>query len=71
MKPAQIGFTVVSLAILAGAFDTWTFWWIETFVPLGGEYDAMINYLTVEKARFRDSLVIECHIDPSVRNTGF
>lgn len=176
MKPARMGFTVLSLAILAGAFDTWTFWWIfdyhlqikseqsiwslfcfrsiiycvwsflyfwikdqiqarerqldliraetaardaeilmlraqvaphflfnafnailadldqrpaslvplvqglsdyfryslttqqETFVPLGGEYDAMINYLTVEKARFRDSLVIECHIDPSVRN---
>jgi signal transduction histidine kinase len=40
----------------------------ETFVPLGGEYDAMINYLTVEKARFRDSLVIESHIDPSVRD---
>lgn len=39
----------------------------ETLVPLGGEFDAMTNYLTVEKARFRESLVIESHIDPSVR----
>lgn len=39
----------------------------ETFVPLGGEFDAMMNYLSVEKARFRDSLLIESHIDPSVR----
>jgi hypothetical protein len=39
----------------------------ETLVPLGIEFDAMVNYLTVEKARFRDSLVVETHIDPSVR----
>lgn len=39
----------------------------ETFVPLGGEFDAMINYLTVEKARFRHSLLVESHIDPAVR----
>ena len=39
----------------------------EMFVSLGEEFDAMINYLTVERARFRDSLIIECDIDPSVR----
>jgi len=37
-------------------------------VPLGDEFDAMTNYLTVEKARFRESLVVETHIDPSVRS---
>jgi len=40
----------------------------STFVPLGDEFDAMANYLTVEKARFRESLVVETHIDPSVRS---
>jgi two-component system, LytTR family, sensor kinase len=40
----------------------------ETYVPLGGEFDAMRNYLTVEKARFRDSLLVECHMDASVRD---
>lgn len=39
----------------------------EMFVSLGEEFDAMISYLTVERARFRDSLIIECEIDPAVR----
>lgn len=39
----------------------------DTFVPLGDEFDAMTNYLTVEKARFRESLLIESHIDPAIR----
>ncbi len=39
----------------------------KAWVPLGGEFDAMTNYLIVEKARFRDSLIIESHIDSSVR----
>jgi len=39
----------------------------DTLVPLGEEFDAIMNYLMVEKARFRDSLVIESHLDPKVR----
>ena len=39
----------------------------DTLVTLGEEYDAIMNYLMVEKARFRDSLVIESYLDPSAR----
>lgn len=39
----------------------------EVFVTMGQEYDAILSYLTVEKARFRDSLDIECHLDPEFR----
>lgn len=40
----------------------------DLFVTLGEEFDAMVNYLRVEKARFRDSLVVDCHIDPAARH---
>ena len=40
----------------------------DTLVTLGEEFDAMMNYLMVEKARFRDSLVIESHLDPAARS---
>lgn len=37
-------------------------------VPLGEEFDAAMNYLEVEKARFRDDLVVEAHIDDAARH---
>lgn len=39
----------------------------EVFVRLGDEFDAIMSYLTVEKARFHDSLVVDCHLDPELR----
>ena len=36
-------------------------------VPLGQEFDAIANYLAVEKARFREKLEVECRIDPAAR----
>lgn len=39
----------------------------SALVPLGEEYDAMMNYLVVEKARFRDDLEINAHMDPGAR----
>jgi len=38
-------------------------------VPLGNEFDAIKGFLIVEKARFREELEFECHIDESVRDT--
>ena len=38
-----------------------------TMVPLGEEFDAAVNYLIVEKARFRGDLEVETHIDPAAR----
>ena len=40
----------------------------SAFVPLGEEFDAALNYLAVEKARFRDGLVVEAHIDDAARS---
>lgn len=40
----------------------------EVFVSMGEEYDAILSYLTVEKARFQDSLEIDCHLDPGLRD---
>lgn len=37
-------------------------------VPLGQEYDAIVSYLAVEKARFQEKLEVECGIDPDARN---
>jgi len=37
-------------------------------VPLGEEFDAMLQYLKVEKGRFRDDLAIESSIDDNVRS---
>jgi LytS/YehU family sensor histidine kinase len=37
-------------------------------VPLGEEFDAAMNYLEVEKARFRDDLIVEAHIDDAARH---
>jgi len=37
-------------------------------VPLGEEFDAVLNYLLVEKARFREDLQIDSHIDPTARS---
>jgi hypothetical protein len=39
----------------------------SALVPLGEEYDAVMNYLVVEKARFRDDLEIDAHMDPGAR----
>jgi len=36
-------------------------------VPLGQEFDAIANYLAVEKARFRERLEVECRIDTAAR----
>ena len=36
-------------------------------VPLGDEFDAALNYLVVEKARFRDGLLVHTHIDDLAR----
>lgn len=40
----------------------------DDLVPLGEEYDAIANYLTVEKARFRDALEIDCQIHACARD---
>jgi LytS/YehU family sensor histidine kinase len=40
----------------------------EDFVSLGEEYDAMKDYLEVEKSRFRDDLLCECHLDETLRS---
>ncbi|HRJ72400.1 MAG TPA: histidine kinase [Terrimicrobiaceae bacterium] len=39
----------------------------QEFVPLGREFDAIAGYLAVEKARFREKLEIECHINSGAR----
>jgi len=39
----------------------------EERVPLGREYDAVVSYLDVEKARFREKLEIECSIEADAR----
>ncbi|HEY5811590.1 MAG TPA: histidine kinase, partial [Terrimicrobiaceae bacterium] len=31
-------------------------------VPLGKEFEALVSYLRVEKARFRDDLEVDCQI---------
>lgn len=38
-----------------------------SMVPLGDEFDAAMNYLVVEKARFRVGLVVESHVDDAAR----
>lgn len=37
------------------------------FVPLGTEFDAMRDYLEIEKVRFGDDLDFECHMDQTAR----
>ena len=37
-------------------------------VPLGKEFEALVSYLKVEKARFRDELEIDCQIEDAARN---
>lgn len=39
----------------------------DMFVPVEEEFAALVNYLAVEKARFRDSLVVETWLDPAAR----
>lgn len=39
----------------------------EVFVTMGEEFDAIQSYLTVEKARFQDTLMTDCHLDPQLR----
>ncbi len=39
----------------------------DALIPLGTEYDAMRDYLAIEKSRFSDDLEIECHIDEAAR----
>ncbi|MDX2081254.1 MAG: histidine kinase [Terrimicrobiaceae bacterium] len=61
---AQLGSTVESLAdFLRFSLDHAS----DDFIPLGREFDAMQNYLRVEKARFRGKLEYECHIDENAR----
>lgn len=36
-------------------------------IPLGQEFDAIVSYLAVEKARFREKLEVECWIDDAAR----
>ncbi len=36
-------------------------------IPVGMEFDAMLDYLMVEKARYRDDFEFECLIDESLR----
>jgi two-component system, LytTR family, sensor kinase len=36
-------------------------------VPLGKEFEALVSYLKVEKARFRDELEIDCQIEDAAR----
>ena len=38
------------------------------FVPLGDEFDATLNYLVVEKARFREGLLVDAQMDASARS---
>jgi hypothetical protein len=40
----------------------------DAFIPLGDEFDAIVNYLRVEKARFRESIQIESFIDEAARS---
>lgn len=35
----------------------------DNFVKAGDEFEALADYLTIEKARFRDDLVIDCHFE--------
>lgn len=39
----------------------------DMFVPVEEEFAAVVNYLAVEKARFRESLVVETYLDPAAR----
>ncbi len=39
----------------------------KSLIPVGEEYDALVAYLAVEKARFRDELEIDCQIDLAAR----
>ena len=39
----------------------------QKFIPVGDEYDALVAYLAVEKARFRDDIEVECLINPAAR----
>lgn len=39
----------------------------QNFIPAGDEYDALVAYLGVEKARFREDIEIECRIEPAAR----
>lgn len=41
----------------------------DATVPLGAEYDAIVNYLAVEQARFQGELLTDCAIDPTLRDT--
>lgn len=61
---AQLGSTVESLAdFLRFSLDHVR----DDFIPLGREFDAVQNYLKVEKARFRGNLEYECHIEDEAR----
>lgn len=42
----------------------------DDFVPLGEEYDAMLDYLAVEKGRFQENLICECHIEDAARSVS-
>lgn len=39
----------------------------DELIPMALEYDAVMSYFEVEKLRFGDDLIFECHIDESAR----
>ncbi len=42
----------------------------DNLVPLGKEFDALASFLTIEKARFREKLEIDCRIEESARSAA-
>lgn len=69
---AEIGQSREYLKSLVRALAAYLRYSLETRnidrVPLGQEYDAIVSYLAVEKARFREKLEIGCSIEPDCRN---
>ncbi len=69
---AEIGKPREHLKALVRALSAYLQYSLETRnserVLLGQEYDAIVSYLAVEKARFQEKLVIECRIDADARN---
>jgi signal transduction histidine kinase len=69
---ADIGKPREHLKALVRALSAYLRYSLETRnnerVLLGQEYDAIVSYLAVEKARFQEKLEIECRIDADARN---
>lgn len=69
---AEIGKPPEHLKALLRALSAYLRYSLETRnnerVLLGQEYDAVVSYLAVEKARFQEKLEIDCRIDAGARN---